>query len=139
MVELDKFIDFLVEHRKDDRISITKKMKYGFRYFYITLSIDEEPKTDKSNLISPSWRFSDSLEIVVDNRNVCIEVIYNNGSSNIIIEDESIVSKWSDQLDKLLNSNLQERLHDVFESTLSSCYNKNLHREYQMRKIFDKK
>lgn len=138
MVGLDEFINFIIEHKDDSRISISKKMKYGYRHYYITLSIDEEPKKDGSVSSHPSfhYRFSDSLEICIDNRNKCIEMIYDNGSSNIVVEDDSLVEKWSKKIDDLLNQNIDEKVKVVVETTLSSCYNKNLYREYQMRKIF---
>ena len=138
MVGLDEFINFIIEHKDDSRISISKKMKYGYRHYYITLSIDEEPKKDVSSTSHPSfhYRFTDSLEVCIDNRNKCIEILYDNGYSNIVVEDDVLVEKWSTKIDELLNHNIEDKLKKVIETTLSSCYNKNLYREYQMRKIF---
>lgn len=140
--ELDEFLSFLLEHKDDKRILISKKMKYGFRHYYITFTIDEEPKKEGNssnnntlNAITSRWRFNDSFEIILDNRNKCIEVIYD-GASNIVIEDEKLLDKYSKIIDDLLNVNLEGKLKEIFETTLSSCYNKNLYREYQMRKIF---
>lgn len=136
MVGLDEFLSFLIEHKDDNRITISKKMKYGYRHYYLTLSVDEEPKKDNNHPSTFRYRFSESLDICIDNRNKCIEILYDNGSSNILVEDSTLVDKWSQIIDDLLNENLESNLKCVIENTLSSCYNKNLHREYQMRKIF---
>lgn len=137
MKELDDVLKFLIDNRSDNRISISKKMKYGFRYYYISLSIDEEPDNTKTK--TPlSFRFSDSLDIVVDNRNKCIEITNEGGTNNLIVEDEVLVVKWSTIVDDLLNEDLNNKVKTIFETTLSSCYNKNLLREYQMKKIIPK-
>jgi hypothetical protein len=62
-------------------------------------------------------------------------MIYDNGVENIIIEDKKLVSKWSDILEEYINRDVSIKTKDVIESALSSCYNKNLHRTYQMKKI----
>ena len=39
---LDEYIQFLMNNiDKDNRINLNKKMKYGFRHYYLTLTIDE--------------------------------------------------------------------------------------------------
>ena len=134
MKEIDEFLGFLLEHEYDGRINIQKKMKYGHRFYQITFTIDE-PTEDKIVGNNKYYRMSDSLEIVIDNRNECIEIIYDNGSSNIIIEDKNMIDKWNVILEDYINKDLSEKTKSVIENTLSSCYNKNLYREYQMKKI----
>jgi hypothetical protein len=131
MNKIDEFITFLFRHREDHRINITKKMKYGYEHFHISFSIDEEPDSSKK-----FHRYSDYVEIILDNRNKCIEVLFNHGNSNLIIHDDAILKKWTDELNSYLSSNIEEELNSIFVSALSSCYNKNLYREYQMKKIF---
>ena len=139
MREIDEFLQFLLDHESDERISFSKKMKYGYRYYYVSFNIDDKPEEDTSKNHSygslRSFRVSDSIEIVVDNRNVCIEMIHDNGMENIIIEDKQLVDKWSNALEEYINKDVSTKAKDVIENALSSCYNKNLHRTYQMKKI----
>lgn len=136
MKEIDEFLEFLLEHDYDSRVNIQKKMKYGHRFYQISFNIDEptEDKTIGGNS-NKYYRMSDSLEIIIDNRNECIELVYEHGSSNIIIEDKNMIDKWNVRLEEYINKDLSEKTKSVIENTLSSCYNKNLYREYQMKKI----
>ena len=43
MKEIDEFLHFLLEHESDERISFSKKIKYGYRYYYVNFNIDEKP------------------------------------------------------------------------------------------------
>jgi hypothetical protein len=137
MKEIDEFLHFLLEHESDERISFSKKMKYGYRYYYISFNIDEKPEDDKNQSFGSlrGYRISDSIEIVVDNRNTCIELLHDNGNENIIIEDKQLVDKWSNLLEEYINKDVSIKVKNVIENALSSCYNKNLHRTYQMKKI----
>jgi hypothetical protein len=140
MKEIDQFLQFLLEHESDERISFSKKMKYGYRYYYISFNIDEKPEDDNKKNKSytnslKSYMISDSIEIIIDNRNICIELLHDNGIENIIIEDGELVDKWSDILEEYINKNVSTKVKDVIEKALSSCYNKNLYRTYQMKKI----
>lgn len=130
MIEIDNFLNFILEHKEDEKIDIIKKKKFGYRLFTVTLSIDSE------EIIRNSHVFTDALEIIVDERNKCFEILYNHGSDNFIVENEELVAKWSNKLDQILNENISTKILDVFEKSLNACNNKNLHREYQMRKIF---
>lgn len=139
MKEIDEFLHFLLEHESDERISFSKKMKYGYRYYYISFNIDDKPEDDNNKNQSfgslRGYRISDSIEIVVDNRNTCVELLHDNGIENIIIEDKELVDKWSNILEEYINKDVSTKVKDVIEKALSSCYNKNLHRTYQMKKI----
>lgn len=126
MKELEKFIEFLVHHRNDDRIKIYRKMKYGYKYFYI----DYLSESDSSVYYRPS------LSIVIDNRNKCIEVSSNNEES-IIIEDNNLIDYWSSKLDKMLSDEVDGKIKSIIEKTLISSDNKDLHREYLMKKIIE--
>jgi hypothetical protein len=48
MKEIDEFLHFLLEHESDERISFSKKMKYGYRYYYVNFNIDEKPEKDEN-------------------------------------------------------------------------------------------
>ena len=139
MREIDEFLHFLLDHESDERISFSKKMKYGYRYYYVNFNIDEKPEEEGKNQSYGhslrGFRISDSVEIIIDNRNSCIEMIYDNGMENIIIEDTKLLNKWSDLLEEYINKDISTKTKDAIENALSSCYNKNLHRTYQMKKI----
>ena len=62
-------------------------------------------------------------------------MIYDNSMENIIIEDKKLVDKWSNILEEHINNDVSTKVKGVIEHALSSCYNKNLHRTYQMKKI----
>jgi hypothetical protein len=138
MKEIDEFLQFLLEHSEDERIDISKKMKYGQRFYYVSFHIDDKPEEGSKNQSYGSirgYRISDSVEVVIDNRNTCIELLHDNGMENIIIEDKQLVDKWSNILEEYINKDVSTKVKDVIENALSSCYNKNLHRTYQMKKI----
>ena len=139
MKEIDEFLQFLLYHESDDRISFSKKMKYGYRYYYVNFNIDEKPEEEGKNHsyghTLRGYRISDSIEIIIDNRNGCVEMIYDNGMENIIIEDTELLNKWSNILEEYINKDISTKAKDVIENALSSCHNKNLHRTYQMKKI----
>lgn len=139
MKEIDEFLQFLLDHESDDRISFSKKMKYGYRYYFINFNIDDKPDEEGKNQSYGQslrgYRISDSIEIVIDNRNGCIEMLYDNGTENIIIEDKQLLDKWSNILEEYISKDISTKAKDAIENALSSCYNKNLHRTYQMKKI----
>ena len=140
MKEIDEFLEFLMKNESDDRISISKKMKFGYRNYYVNFYIDDEPE-DKSKNQSQgyatlrAYRIQDSIDIVIDNRNKCIELTYDSGSSNIIVEDEELINKWNDILEEYISKDISNKAKGAIEKALSDCYHKDLHRQYQMKKI----
>ena len=135
MEELNNFLHFILENTNDKRIHISKKMKYGFQHFYITFNIDQLDKEGKySNINSIFYR--NTLSIVIDNRNKCIEIESEINDKSLVIEDEKFVNKWSPILDEFINREITEKISEIIDITLFSCENKNLHRDYKMKKIF---
>jgi hypothetical protein len=135
MEELDRFLHFLLENADDRRIFISKKMKYGFQHFYISFNIDQLDK-DGTYGKQNSIFHRNSLSIVIDNRNLCIEIDSEIDEKSIVIEDEEFVKKWSPILDEFLSREITQKISGIIDITLSSCENKNLHRDYKMKKIF---
>ena len=132
MDKFDELLQFIIDNRNDSRITLFKKMRYGCRYYYIDFFIDEDPNKSINNI----YDHGTSMNILFDNRNKCIEIDGLNEDRSIIIEDLQLLEKWSNILEEILNENVEKRIVDIFEKTLESCYNKNLHRELQMKKIF---
>ena len=133
---LDEFLNFLMEHSDDPRISVTKKVKYGYKHYIIELQIDENPDNTKSVPLR-GYRISDTLEFHIDNRNVCIEILYRSATQNIIIEDKDLVEKWSQIAEDHLNRDMEQKTKSVIEEALNECHNKSLLRDYKMKKIFN--
>lgn len=130
---LDSYIQFLMDNiDRDSRISLSKKMKYGFRYYCLTLNIDNEDNT--KSLSNQTYSFRESLEIYFDNRNKCIEV-NSFTEDSIIIENEDLLNKWNPILEEYINKDVDQKLKSCFEESLMKCSNKSLHREYQMKKL----
>ncbi len=134
MEKINKLLEFLLDHLEDNRITVHKKFKYGFKNYYLNFYIDEDPNQNQKQ--NSFFRYRDSLEILFDNRNKCIEIYGGNEDHPLIIEDETLLQKWSSILEEIVSKNLEERCVDVFEKTLSECYNKDLYRELQIKKLF---
>jgi hypothetical protein len=135
MNKLDKFLQFFIDNIDDKRISVSKKMKYGYRYYYITFVIDEDPVKNQNNHQS-YFQYRENMEVIFDNRNSCIEIFGGKEDYPLIVEDKELLEKWSKILEEIVNRNLEERVIDIFETTLNECHNKNLYRDLQMKKLF---
>lgn len=134
--EVDEFISFLMSQKDDERISIIKDIKYGHRNYWINFDIDSEPKSNNNHWGSISGRMS----IHFDKRNEAIFISSDQTElSQIVIENKKLLDKWCNIIEEYINSNLKSNFRDIIEQTLSSCYNKNIHREWKMKKILNKK
>jgi len=135
--EIDEFITFLMKHKDDERVTIQKELKYGYKNYWISFDIDEEPKTN-NNI---HWgSLSGRMSIHFDNRNSAIVFSSDNTDiSDITIEDKVLLEKWCCIIEDYINSNIKSNFKMMVEQTLSSCHNKDIHREWKMKKIFDEK
>lgn len=136
LIELDQFIQFIIDYRSDDRIRIFKRMKYGFRHYHIIFIIDVEPddKNSKNTYLS---RFNGgSIEITFDNRNGCIDLINHSTDDHIVIEDSEMLDKWNEKLEEIVNEGIGEKVTQIMEDALASCYKKDLYRIYKMKYLF---
>jgi hypothetical protein len=133
--EIDEFIAFLMNHKDDERITIMKDIKYGHRNYWINFDIDSEPKSVTNN----HWgSISGRMSIHFDTRNEAIFFSSDHTDiSQVTIEDKDLLNKWCDILEEYISSNLKTNFREMVEQSLSSCYNKNIHREWKMKKIFD--
>lgn len=131
MNQVNEFIQLLLDNLENDvRITLSKRIKYGCRHYYLSLDIDED-KTQKNQNF-----FRDVFEIHFDNRNGCIEL---NGYDEepVIIEDLELLKKWSDILEDKISKNLESMIEEKIITSLNACQNKSLLRQYQMRKLID--
>lgn len=134
MEKIDKFLEFFLDNIDDKRISVSKKMKYGHRYYYINFMVDEDPTIQNNQ--NSIYQYRDNMEIIFDNRNECIEIYGGDENNTLIVEDKLLLEKWSKILEEVVNKDLENRVVNIFEKTLNECYNKNLYRELQMKKLF---
>jgi len=132
MEEINKFLTFINENLEDERISVYKEMKYGHRYYYISMLT----QSDKNNNIS--YNSYNQLSIILDNRNKCVVVNTTNEERSITIEDEELLNKWSEIFEEYLNQNIDKDIKDMIHSVMSNMSDKDLYRDYQMKKIFKK-
>jgi len=133
--EIDEFIAFLMKHKDDERVTIQKDIKYGHRNYWLSFDIDSEPKSVTNN----HWgTISGRMSIHFDTRNEAIVFSSDHTDvSQITIEDKDLLKKWCDIIEEYIGSNLKSDFRQMVEQTLSSCHNKNIHREWKMKKIFD--
>jgi hypothetical protein len=143
MKKIDELIEFLWERRNDDRVNISKDIKYGHRNYYIKMEIDEEPEIIDSNSI-PNTKsglqslrgifkgYGNTLSIHIDNRNNCIILNYNEG---IVIEDDILVQKWSSIIEEYIVNNNEVLFDTIIDKAFSDCYRKDFHRDWKIKKI----
>jgi hypothetical protein len=101
MVELEEFLDFVVENLSDPRIEFFKKMKFGYRHYFINITL-KYPEDDQRN------RESKTLQIVVDCRNNCIEV--GQWEELVVFESTELTQKWADKLEEVYSKKLTSEL-----------------------------
>lgn len=131
MNRLNEFLGFLVENKDNDSINIVKKMKYGFRNYYIYVSIEKEEDASTN-----STYFRDRLVVTIDNRNVCIELEYDYSDQNIVIEDKEMVDKWSKIIEESLSENMESKIDSFINKTIEGSA-PDLNREFKLKKIFE--
>ena len=133
MNEIDEFLTFLYENIEDERIEVSKKMKYGFRHFGINLYL-ENKESDTIINSSTGQILTDSsynsIQILIDCRNNCIELNVN--MDDVVIEDIDLTQKWADLLEEYLNNKLENRVSTLINNGLSKT---DLLREYKLKKI----
>lgn len=132
MNEIDEFLTFLYENIEDERIEVSKKMKYGFRHFGINLYL--ENKESDTIINSSTGQLTDSsynsIQILIDCRNNCIELNVN--MDDAVIEDIDLTQKWADLLEEYLNNKLDNKVSTLINNGLSKT---DLLRDYKLKKI----
>jgi hypothetical protein len=133
MNEIDEFLTFLYENIEDERIEVSKKMKYGFRHFGINLYLENKESDTIINAstgqITESSGYN-SIQILIDCRNNCIELNVN--MDDVVIEDIDLTQKWADLLEEYLSNKLENKVSTLINNGLSKT---DLLREYKLKKI----
>jgi hypothetical protein len=128
MQDFDDLIQLIFEHIDDNRVTLKKEIKHGYKHYYLSFYANNTLNINNSYL-------SDNFELRFDNRNSCIEMFYNHGIENIIIENDYLLEKWSEIFNNYLNTNIYEKANDKILKVLNSCEQKDIYRRYQMKKI----
>lgn len=134
MNEIDEFLTFLYENIEDERIEVSKKMKYGFRHFGINLYLEnKEPDTiinsSTGQILTENSSYN-SINVLIDCRNNCIELNVN--MDDVLIEDIELTQKWADLLEEYLKNKLENKVSTLINNGLSKT---DLLREYKLKKI----
>jgi hypothetical protein len=133
MNEIDEFLAFIYDNIEDERIEVSKKMKYGFRHFGINLYLENKTESDVTyngstgQITDNSYN---SIQILIDCRNNCIELNVN--MDDVVIEDIDLTQKWADLLEEYLNNKLENKVSTLINNGLSKT---DLLREYKLKKI----
>ena len=133
MNEIDEFLTFLYDNIEDERIEVSKKMKYGFRHFGINLYLENKESDTIINAstvqITESSSYN-SIQVLIDCRNNCIELNVN--MDEAVIENTELTLKWADLLEEYLNNKLENKVSTLINNGLSKT---DLLREYKLKKI----
>lgn len=133
MNEIDEFLTFLYDNIEDERIEVSKKIKYGFRHYGIRLYLEnKEPDIDLNGSTGQILTDSgyNSIQILIDCRNNCIELNVN--MDDVVIEDPELTLKWAGLLDEYLNTKLENKVSSLINDGLSKT---DLLRDYKLKKI----
>ena len=128
MKNLENFLDYVIENFDDERIHISKKVKYGFRHYSVSINLPTKNSRD--------------ITIIVDTKNNTLEVGYDFGI-NVILESQDLTKKWADILEKKYSEDLESKFDSILSDFMSQTEieGKDFWREWTMKEIFknDKK
>jgi hypothetical protein len=123
MEELEEFLNYLFDNIDDPRIILNKKLKYGYRYYFIIV-----------DLPTINGR---TLTVSVDNRSHIVEITYDYGES-IVYESVEFSKIWMDKLEieyqKIFKSRVTEIIGNFMDDTETK--GKDFWRGWTMNKIF---
>jgi hypothetical protein len=133
MNELDNFLTHLFANIDNEAICLSKKMKYGYRHYYLNVNVEKEEKEDKNSINSGIYLSGGDFTIVIDNRNKCIDIFSN--MDTIVVEDTELVEKWTNIFEEYIQDNLEKTVEDLINSVFSNSTQKNLLRDYKLKKM----
>jgi hypothetical protein len=118
-----EFLEYVWDKKEDHRISIEKRVKFGYKFFTIEIQL---PTSSQNSFI-----------INVDARNFTFEFIYGYRNT-LVLQSEELTKVWLEKLDNYYESNFsknsQKIISDFIQETDPS--GKDFWREYRMSKIF---
>jgi hypothetical protein len=123
MEELEEFLKYLFDNIDDPRIILNKKLKYGYRYYFIIV-----------DLPTINGR---TLTVSVDNRSHIVEITYDYGES-IVYESVEFSKIWMDKLEIEYQKIFKSRISDIISNFMDDTEpkGKDFWRGWTMNKIF---
>ena len=123
MEELEEFLNYLFDNIDDPRIVLNKKLKYGYRYYFIIV-----------DLPTINGR---TLTVSVDNRINIVEITYDYGES-IVYESVEFSKIWMDKLEIEYQKIFKPRINDIINNFIDDTESKgkDFWRGWTMNKIF---
>jgi hypothetical protein len=135
MNELDLFLTHLFTNIDNEDIILSKKMKYGYRHYYLNVNVQKEEKEDKNSINNSGIYLSGGGDfcITIDNRNKCIDIFSN--FDNIVVEDKDLVDKWTEIFEQYIQAGLEKEVGNLINNVFSNSTQRNLLRDYKLKKI----
>lgn len=137
MKELDLFLTHLFVNIDGKDIILSKKMKYGYRHYYLNVNVEKEEKEDKNSVNNSGiYSFtggSGDFCITIDNRNKCIDIFSN--FDNIVVEDKDLVDKWTEIFEDHIQKGLEKEVGNLINNVFSNSTQKDLLRDYKLKKM----
>jgi hypothetical protein len=131
MNELDSFLTHLFNNIESEDITLSKKMKYGYRHYYLNIKVEQQEETEIS--FSKNGIYISDFTIVIDNRNKCIDIFSN--MDTIVVEDTEFVEKWTNIFEEYIQDNLEKTVGDLINNTFKNTNQKGLLRGYKLKKM----
>jgi hypothetical protein len=131
MNELDSFLTHLFNSIESEDITLSKKMKYGYRHYYLNIKVEQQEETELSH--SKNGLYISDFTIVIDNRNKCIDIFSN--MDTIVVEDTELVEKWTNIFEEYIQDNLEKTVGDLINNTFTNTNQKGLLRGYKLKKM----
>ena len=131
MNELDSFLTHLFNNIESEDITLSKKMKYGYRHYYLNIKVEQQEETEIS--FSKNGLYISDFTIVIDNRNKCIDIFSN--MDTIVVEDTELVEKWTNIFEEYIQDNLEKTVGDLINNTFTNTNQKCLLRGYKLKKM----
>lgn len=125
MTELHEFLSFIEDNISDERIHITKRFKYGFKFYHANIGL---PTTNGR-----------TITIYLDTRHKVIDISFDYGES-LNFESEELCTKWCD----ILENEYQKRLPQRFDTMVNTFIEeteqtgKDFWRNWTMDRLFGK-
>lgn len=130
MADLEEFLQFIVQNLDDPRVEFFKKMKYGYRHYFINITL-KYPEDEQNR------RDSKTLQIIVDCRNNCIEV--GQWEELTVFESPELTQKWAAELEKVYQSNISSDLKEKVNKFFNNVdpKDKDFGRRWKMKDWFN--
>ena len=121
MIDVNEFVDFILNNLDDPRVEISKFIKFGYRHYNVHLLVT-------NGKISPS--------LYVDLRNNYYSFSFD-WEESLVIEDAERCKLIADKLEEQYTSQIPKRCDEMIQKIFSSTdpENKDFWREWTLNKL----